>query len=111
MEAGDDIGHPKAGLAGFFAARWRGNVPLKRLFWRDMVVIGTAINLATTAASLVLLAAGLPLPAALAVHFAALPYNLFLTFAVWRTAERRGGGTAFAYQMGAVFWLIVATLI
>ena len=96
---------------GFFASRWRGTVPLERLFWRDAFLVGTAINIATTIAALVLLGAEAPLGVALAVHFAPLPYNLFLTFAVWRTAERRGGGAAFAYQMMAVAWLAAATLL
>src|SRR5262245_37664988 len=93
---------------GFFAARWKGIVPLERLFWRDLIVVGTAINVAATLASLGLLAAKAPLAAALGVHFAPLPYNLFLAFAVWRTAERRGGASAFAYQMAAIVWLIIA---
>ena len=98
-------------MSRFFAARWRGSVALERLFWRDLIIVGTAINIAATLAALGLLAAKAPLAAALAVHIAPLPYNLFLAFAVWRTAERRGGGLAFAYQLAAIAWLVIAILI
>lgn len=99
------------GIGAFFSARWSGGVPIERLFWRDLILVGTGVNIAATLASLGLLAAKAPLGAALAVHFAPLPYNLFLAFAVWRTAERRGSRAAFAWQMAATLWLVVAILI
>ena len=43
---------------GFFAQRWRGQVPLRRLFWRDIVLIGSLINLAATFLALMLAAQG-----------------------------------------------------
>ena len=98
-------------MSRFFAARWNGGVALERLFWRDLVVVGTALNIAATLASLGLLAAKAPLAAALAVHLAPLPYNFFIAFAVWRTAERRGGGVALAYQLAAIAWLAIAFII
>lgn len=99
------------GIGSFFSTRWSGGVPIEQLFWRDLILVGTGVNIAATLVSLGLLAAKAPLAAALAVHFAPLPYNLFLAFAVWRTAEIRGSRTAFAWQMAAVFWLLVAILI
>ena len=98
-------------MSRFFAARWSGSVALERLFWRDLIIVGTAINIAATLAALGLLAAKAPLAAALGVHIAPLPYNLFLAFAVWRTAERKGGGLALAYQLAAIAWLVIAILI
>ena len=99
------------GIGSFFSTRWRGGVPLERLFWRDLMLVGTGVNIVATLISLGLLAAKAPLAAALAVHFAPLPYNLFLAFAVWRTAEIRGSHVALAWQMAAVLWLLVAILI
>lgn len=114
MGASEDSESPsieQARRRGFFTARWRGQVPLERLFWHDLILIGTTVNVAATLVSLGLLAAKVPLAVALAVHFAPLPYNLFLAFAVWRTAEARGGPMAFVYQMAALVWLVVAILI
>lgn len=96
---------------GFFPARWRGLVPLDKLFWRDMVVVGTGINLATTAAALAVLGLKMPLAASLAVHFAPLPYNLFLFLAVWRTAAQQPGPIASLAQIFAAIWLIMATFV
>lgn len=95
--------------AGFLGARWRGEIPLSRLFWRDMVLVASAINLATTIAALAVLGMKAPAWAAFAVHFAALPYNLFLFLAVWRTAEKVTPATAWIAQLGAAAWLILAT--
>ncbi|MGI6855349.1 hypothetical protein [Mesorhizobium sp. 1B3] len=96
---------------GFFAARWHGNIPLSRLFWWDMVVVGTAINIATTVAALVVLAMKGSAAAALAVHLAALPYNFFLFLAVWRTAEKATPSSAWLPQLGAAAWLLLAIAI
>lgn len=84
---------------------------MSRLFWRDMVLAGSAINVATTIAALVALGLKAPTWAALVIHLAAFPYNLFLFLAVWRTAEKATPATASIAQMGAAAWLILATMI
>ncbi|BCG92327.1 hypothetical protein [Mesorhizobium sp. 131-2-1] len=96
--------------AGFLRSRWQGKVPLDLLFWRDMVVVGTAINIASSALALILLGLKLPLWLVLAVHFAPVPYSLFLTFAVWRTAEKSGGGKASLMMLGSALWLIATVV-
>ncbi len=111
-----DAGHGASGMTGsaqrrFFSWRWYGMTPLATLFWRDMLLVGTIVNVATSLAALAMLAAKLPLAAALCVFFAPLPYNVFLAFAVWRTAEKRGGLFAFAYQAAGMLWLIAATVL
>ena len=113
MAAGEDnrAVTARSGISGFFTARWMGEVPLEKLFWRDTIIVGTAINIAATLASLGLLAAKVPLLVALAVHFGPLPYNLFLAFAVWRTADRRGGWAGFFCQTISLLWLIAAIVI
>ncbi len=88
-------------FADFFRSRWLGQVPIDRLFWRDMMLVGTGINVASSAAALVLLGLKMPLGLVLAVHFLPVPYNIFLTIAVWRTAEKSGGAKASLAMLGS----------
>ncbi|MER9066362.1 hypothetical protein NKH84_07300 [Mesorhizobium sp. M0902] len=97
-------------VAAFFRSRWLSMVPLDRLFWRDLVVVGTAINVASSVAALILLGLKLPLALVLAVHFAPVPYNIFLTFAVWRTAGKSSGAKASLMTLGATLWLILVVV-
>lgn len=93
------------GPAGFFARRWRAEVPLRMLFWRDMVLVGTLISLTSTAVAFAMLAAGATTGWAVAVHFLPLPYNLFLVAALWRQSG------AAAYRWAALVWLAFVTLV
>jgi hypothetical protein len=97
--------------AGFFRSRWQGAVSLDRLFWRDLVFVGTAINVAASVVALILLGLKLPLAVVLVVHFAPVPYNIFLTFAVWRTTEKSGGAKAPLMTLGATLWLILVVVV
>lgn len=96
---------------GFFLARWRGLVPLDRLFWWDMLLVGTCINAAAAVVALVILGMKMPLGASLAVHFAPAPYNIFLFVAVWKTAAAQPGLMGSLAQILAAVWLILATLV
>ncbi|UVK42306.1 hypothetical protein BPNPMPFG_003970 [Mesorhizobium sp. AR07] len=87
-------------MRSFFRSRWQGQVPLDRLFWRDLVFVGTAISIASSALALILLGLKMPLGLVLAVHFAPMPYSLFLTLAVWRTAEQYPGAKAWMMTLG-----------
>lgn len=98
-------------IAEFFRARWRGAAPLGLLFWRDMAVVGTAVNVAATLLAVALLGAGASLPLVLAVHFLPLPYNIFLFVAVWRSAGRAAGWAAHAAPLAAAAWLVLAAVI
>jgi hypothetical protein len=98
-------------LAGFFRSRWQGRASPDRLFWRDMLLAGTAINIASSALALVLLGLKLPLWLVLTVHFLAVPYNIFLTLAVWRTAEKTGGAKASLMMLGSALWLIATVIV
>ncbi|MDP2450213.1 MAG: hypothetical protein Q8M93_00040 [Polaromonas sp.] len=90
-------------LMEFFASRWRGEVPLPVLFWRDMLVVGSLINLTASFATLMLIAQGASPSAALLVHFAPLPYNLFLYAAVWRLPQH----TSRVKWIGTIWFLAV----
>ena len=91
---------------GFFLRRWRGQVAWQRLFWRDMLAVGTVLNLAVSFGALALLALGAPGTVAVALHFAPLPYNLFLFLALWRLARRPTPVVA-----AALAWLAVVTMV
>lgn len=90
----------------FFARRWRGEVPLAVLFWRDMIVVGSLVNLAASVLTLALVLLDAPLAIALAVHFAPLPYNFFLFAALWRLPRR-----PVLVSVGAGLWLAAASLL
>jgi hypothetical protein len=92
--------------AGFFASRWRGQVPLSTLLWRDMVFVGSLLNLAASVLALILAAHGLPLGWAVAVHFAPLPYSAFLFAALWRM-PRRG----MVHSVIGVTWLATMAVV
>ncbi len=91
----------------FMLSRWHGEAPLATVFWRDMIITGTLINVVATLAMMALLAAKAPIIVALAVFFAPLPWNFFLVIAVWRSAKHVAEPLKLAAQMGSAIWLIV----
>lgn len=97
---------PSNNNSGFLGSRWRGETALAVLFWKDIVVVGSVINLLTGFAALMLAAQGVSLALAAAVHFALLPYNAFLVAALWRTPRR---SRAMAWT--SVLWLVVMTVV
>ncbi|AZO18221.1 hypothetical protein EJ069_28385 [Mesorhizobium sp. M2A.F.Ca.ET.043.05.1.1] len=98
-------------MTDFFRTRWRGEAPLDRLFWRDMLLVATILSVASSALALTLLGLKLPLWLVLAVHFLPVPYNIFLTIAVWRTAEKSGGFKAQLMMLGSALWLIATVVV
>lgn len=92
-------------MIDFLYSRWRGEVPLERVFGRDMLLIGTAINIACAAASFALASAGYPRFLTLLAGLAPVPWNLFLFLAVWRSAERDDGPAGVSAKVIAAFWL------
>ncbi|RWL82605.1 MAG: hypothetical protein EOR68_21970 [Mesorhizobium sp.] len=97
-------------MTDFFRTRWRGEAPLDRLFWRDMLLVATILSIASSALALILLGLKLPLWLVLAVHFLPVLYNIFLTIAVWRTAEKSGGFKAQLMMLGSALWLIATVV-
>ena len=90
----------------FFKARWRGQVPLRRLFWRDMLLAGSMVNLLATFVALMLAAQGAGVGMAALVHFAPLPLNLFLFVALQRAPQRSQ-----AHRVAALLWLVLMTVV
>lgn len=71
-------------MTAFFARRWRGEGPMRIVLWRDMLAVGTTLNILTTFVALIVASQESPTWAAAAIHFLPLPYNLFLFAAVGR---------------------------
>jgi hypothetical protein len=76
------------------------------LFWRDMLGVGTVLNLAASFAALMWIERGAELWAAVALHFAPLPFNLFLFLAFLRTPGRPA-----AFVAAAAAWLVLVTIV
>ncbi|QIB64358.1 hypothetical protein [Kineobactrum salinum] len=90
----------------FFASRWRGQVPLRVMLWRDMLGTGTLINLVMTFLALIAIVLDAHIGLAVALHFAPLPYNIFLFAAIWRAPRLN----AFTATISAG-WLAAMTLL
>ena len=94
----------------FIASRWNGTVPLETVFWRDMILVGTVINVLATGLCMALFVAGAPAALGLLVFFAPLPWNLLLFVAVWK-ASANAGERGWTFQAGAILWLVAMTLL
>ena len=86
--------------------RWRGEVPLRTLLWRDLMLVGTLVNLLFTGVGLAVFAITDQIGWAVALHFAPLPWNLFMVVCVWRLPT-----SSAATRPIAVAWLIAVLVI
>jgi len=93
-------------LNHYFSRRWHGQVPVAILFWRDMLGVGTLINLTATALGLIMIINGIHAGFAVALHFLPLPFNLFLLAALNRAPDRNT-----LLMTIAVAWFVVMMLI
>ena len=89
----------------YFSVRWRAEVPFTRLFWRDLLVWGSLLNLSVLIAGLMLIAKGYPTQWALVAHLLILPYNLFLVLSIWRWPKAHG-----LFKGVAGGWLLLMSL-
>lgn len=83
-------------MTGWLRRRWRGQVPAATLWWRDMLVLGTALNLAAAFAALMAYALGAGMAWALLLHFSVLPWNTFLLLCLGRRPDRTTAQLALA---------------
>lgn len=95
----------------FLAARWRGQVAIERLLWRDMVLVGTAINVVASVLALGLLVAGGPAWLAVLAHLLPMPYNVFLCIAVWRAAASVELAVATLARGVSLAWLVLVAIV
>lgn len=93
----------------FIVCRWRGAVPLSQVFWTDMVIVGTAVNLVATLAAMFLFSRDAPVVLSAATYFSPLLLNVFLVVAVWRSAASASPTVALAARAAAIAWLVAAT--
>lgn len=70
---------------------WSGEMPLVRAFWTYAVLLGVAVNLATSGMFIALIAADQPLAALVVGYGVSVPYNIVATVGVWRAAGRHEG--------------------
>lgn len=99
------------GLAGHFIRLWLGRPSLSRIFWNDLLLVGTAISLTATLLGYLTLAADAPAAVSLAISLSPLPYNLLLVTAVWRSADVTLSDWAWPARAAAVAWLLVVTMV
>ena len=93
-------------LHDYFSRRRQGQVPVAILFWRDMLVVGTLINLTATALGLTMIINDIHAGFAVALHLLPLPFNIFLLTALNRAPDRNPGIMAIA-----VGWFVVMLLV
>jgi hypothetical protein len=95
----------------YFRSRLNGETQLSVLFWRDMMLVGSVINLLMMVASIAYLGnAGTSWIGAV-LFLAPLPYNIFLVFSVFRTADRQTPNEANAVKIAAFVWMLVFVII
>lgn len=94
------------GVANFLRSRWNGQVPWSVLLWRDMLAVGTAVNLAATLLAVAAAITGAPFVLVALLHFSPLPYNFFLFAALHRLPQR----PEFAVAVAAA-WLIAVLIV
>jgi hypothetical protein len=102
---------PKNPVVAYVISLWRGEAPLGRVFWTDMLIIGTVVNIIAMIAALLLFLSGLPVAVGVLVHFAPVPYNLLLLVGVWHGAQREASDWSFVVQTIAVVWFIAMLVI
>jgi hypothetical protein len=81
---------------------WRGELSLFDAFWNWAVIGGVAVNAVTSVAFLALAMQGWMLAAFVAGYGLSLPYNIFASVGVWRSAGRYPGDRRWADLARAV---------
>ena len=75
-------------MKNFITQRWQGRVAWERLFWRDLLIVGTSLNLLMTGLALALLSQDVAIQWVLLAHLLPLPYNLFIVSAIGSAPQR-----------------------
>jgi len=88
-----------------------GEVPLKRVFFHDMLLVGTLVNVVTGLASLAAFSLDVPDWAALLVFLSPQPYNIGLCIAVWRSAGRELSRWSDMARIGTLIWFPIMFII
>lgn len=85
--------HPtsKSGHSSLLRNIWRGDLPLRDLFWNWAVAGGLVVNLITSGLFLVLMLNDQIVAGVLGGYLLSLPYNFIVTVGVWRSADKYEG--------------------
>jgi hypothetical protein len=98
-------------IARGIASLWRGEPPLSTIFWQYTIGWGTLFNLVCTGTALIFLLNDRA-EIALAVHFAPMPFNIFLVVAVFRAAAREHASPLANFaSAGVVLWFFLMLII
>ena len=91
---------------------WRGEESLARTFWLYAIFYGTLANILATVGTFAAVAANAPVWLALMCHLLPLPYNIFIAFAVWRSAELFRGPHEWAMlaRAAVIVWALIASV-
>lgn len=98
-------------MSGFLQTRWNGEAPMETVFLRDMLLVGTTVNIACAVAAWTMRSADMHVLFPLLARMLPVPWTLFLFVAVWRSAERDGGSACLSVKVIAVMWLITMFVI
>ncbi len=88
-----------------------GEVPLPKVFLRDMLLVGTMVNLVAGAGSLAAFSFDFPLWAVLAIHLSPVPYNIVLCVSVWRSAARGEWHWGEWARNGSIVWFVAMLIV
>lgn len=93
-------------MRDFFRSRWRGEIAAGTILWRDMLAVGTVLNLLVSFVALIALTQGAPGWLGLLLHLSPLPYNAFLLLSLRRAPHRRGWHTALGFTWLALTFVV-----
>lgn len=88
-----------------------GEIPLKRVFFYDMLLIGTIINITIGLATLLAFSLNSPIWLPIAIYLSAQPYNVTLCISVWRSAGREASRWSDLARIGTIIWFPVMLVI
>jgi hypothetical protein len=90
---------------------WRAEVPLRQVFWRDTIVVGSFLNVAAIGLAFLVAALGLPTGVGIAIYLSPIPYSVFLVAAVWRRSDIEKSEWTMLARVGAVVWFMLALIV
>lgn len=91
--------------------RLSGELPLSQVFFTDMLVVGSMVNIAIGLCAFALIAADLPIWLPIIVFLSPQPYNIILLISVWRSAPRSPGRGTDLVKATAIVWFAVMVFV
>lgn len=88
----------------------RGETPLSRVFFYDMLLIGTIVNVMADGFSLMAYATNLPGWLGWAIFLSLLIYSLALCIFVWRSAASTSSSWGDWARAGSAIWFMAVTV-